>query len=148
MTDRTHAVDAWESLYRAQVSILRRLLAVFPDELSFNEYDVLFNLYRSPGRAARIRDLTPRLLLTQPSVSRLIDRMETRGLVARSRDAQDARGTVITLTELGVDAFRRVGVQHGAAISEQMSALDEREIDQLRHLTEKLRREPEADPGS
>ena len=76
MTDRTRAVDAWESLYRAQVSILRRLLSVFPDDLSFNEYDVLFNLYRQSDHAARIRDLTKHLLLTQPSVSRLIDRIE------------------------------------------------------------------------
>lgn len=145
MTDRTRAVDAWESLYRAQVTILRRLLSVFPDELSFNEYDVLFNLYRQPGRAARIRDLTRHLLLTQPSVSRLIDRIEARGLVTRSRDARDARGTVITLTELGVELFRRVGVQHSSAIAEQMSVLTSEEIAELARLTGKLRRTDETD---
>jgi len=39
---------------------------------------VLFNLYRQPDRRARIRDLTPQLLLSQPSVSRLIERLASR----------------------------------------------------------------------
>ncbi|WP_294181923.1 MarR family winged helix-turn-helix transcriptional regulator [uncultured Schumannella sp.] len=145
MTDRTRAVDAWESLYRAQVSILRRLLAVFPEGLSFNEYDVLFNLYRQPQHAARIRDLTKHLLLTQPSVSRLIDRIEARGLVTRSRDAHDARGTVITLSDLGLELFRRVGAQHSTAIAHEMSVLAPEEIDELLRLTQKLRG-PDAGP--
>jgi len=55
VTDRTEAVDAWEALYRAQVTVLRRLRTVFPDDdISVSEYDVLFNLSRAPGHAARI----------------------------------------------------------------------------------------------
>lgn len=142
MNDRSRAVDAWESLYRAQVSVLRRLLRVFPDDLSFNEYDVLFNLYRQPDRAARIRDLTRQLLLTQPSVSRLIDRLVARGLVSKARDEHDARGTVITLTAQGVELFRRVGVQHSAAIAGVMTALDDDELAELERLTTKLRGGP------
>ena len=81
MTDRADAVDAWESLYRAQVTVFRQLRAEFPTgEVTLTEYDVLFNLYRQPERRARIRDLTPQLLLSQPSVSRLID-AAARGLV-------------------------------------------------------------------
>ena len=139
MTDRTRAVDAWESLYRAQVSILRRLLSVFPDDLSFNEYDVLFNLYRQSDHAARIRDLTKHLLLTQPSVSRLIARIEARGLVTRSRDPHDARGTVITLSEHGLELFRRVGALHSTAIAREMSVLTAAEVEELLRLTRKLR---------
>lgn len=140
MNDRTDAVDAWESLYRAQVAVLRELLAEFPDdEVSFTEYDVLFNLYRQPGFALRIRDLNRHLLLTQPSVSRLLDRLAARDLVAKSPDPRDARGTIVALTDRGIDVFRRVGVQHGRSIVERMSALSHDEQLRLTALTEKLR---------
>jgi DNA-binding MarR family transcriptional regulator len=93
-----------------------------------------------PGQAARIRDLNRRLLLTQPSVSRLLDRIAARGLVTKSDDPRDARGTIVTLTAEGVDVFRRVGSRHAAAIAELMSALDDEELRDLAHLTDKLRK--------
>ncbi len=81
MGETADAVRAWESLFRAQVSVMRRLPAEFPSrELSFNEYDVLFNITRQPEGRLRLRDLNHHVLLTQPSVSRLIDRLVVRGL--------------------------------------------------------------------
>ena len=140
MSDRRDAVDAWEALYRAQVTVLRRLRTVFPDdELSISEYDVLFNLSRLPGHAARIRDLNRRLLLTQPSVSRLLDRIAARGFVAKSDDPRDARGTIVTLTDEGYAVFRRVGTRHAAAIAELMTVLDPEELQELGRLSDKLR---------
>ena len=140
MTDRTDAVDAWESLYRAQVAVLRQLLSEFPDEeISFTEYDVLFNLYRQPERALRIRDLNKHLLLTQPSVSRLLDRLASRGIVVKYPDPKDARGTIVSLTDRGVEVFRQVGAQHGRSIIARMSVLNREEQRQLIALTDKLR---------
>lgn len=140
MSERTDAVDAWESLYRAQVAVLRQLLTEFPDdEISFTEYDVLFNLYRQPDRALRIRDLNKHLLLTQPSVSRLLDRLAARGIVSKRPDPRDARGTIVALTDKGVDVFRRVGAQHGRSIIARMSVLGHDEQQRLAELAEKLR---------
>jgi DNA-binding MarR family transcriptional regulator len=140
VTDRSDAIDAWESLYRAQVTVFRQLRADFPSgEVTLTEYDVLFNLYRQPERRARIRDLTPQLLLSQPSVSRLIERLAARGLVDRSGDPSDARGTLVALTEAGVDVFRRVGTQHGEWIADRMSVLEPDELRRLAELTTKLR---------
>jgi DNA-binding MarR family transcriptional regulator len=134
------ATAAWESLYRAQVTVFRQLRAEFPtDEVTLTEYDVLFNLYRQPERRARIRDLTPQLLLSQPSVSRLIERLEVRGLVSRSGDPADARGTLVALTPEGVAVFRRVGAQHSAWIAERMSVLTADELADLTRITRKLR---------
>ncbi len=140
MSDRSNAVDAWEALYRAQVAVLRQLRAEFPDGgTSITEYDVLFNLSRQPGRALRIRDLNRHLLLTQPSVSRLLDRLAAKGFVTKSGDPDDARGTVVTLTEAGVDEFRRVGARHSHSIAARMSALTPDELQQLARLSDKLR---------
>ena len=139
MSDRTEAVDAWEALYSAQVAVLRRLRSAFADDdLSFSEYDVLVNLSRMPGHAARIRDLNRRLLLTQPSVSRLLDRIAARGLVAKSEDPRDARGTVVTLTATGYGLFRRIASRHAAVIADLMSALEPQELRELARLAEKL----------
>ena len=143
MTDETTAVNAWESLYRAQVTVFRQLRAEFPaGEVTLTEYDVLFNLYRQPERRARIRDLTPQLLLSQPSVSRLIERLAGRGLVERSGDPSDARGTMVALTDSGVECFRRVGAQHSAWIADRMSVLEPDELRRLTELTAKLRMSP------
>jgi DNA-binding MarR family transcriptional regulator len=140
MSERAEAVDAWEALYRAQVAVLRQLLAEFPHgEVSFNEYDVLFNLFRQPGHQLRIRDLNRHLLLTQPSVSRLLDRLAVRGLVRKSADPNDARGTIVTMTDAGLDAFRRIGAQHSTSIAKRMGVLDENELRELARLSDKLR---------
>ncbi|KZX20546.1 MarR family winged helix-turn-helix transcriptional regulator [Rathayibacter tanaceti] len=94
------AVTAWESLFRAQVHVMRALSSEFPSkEISLNEYDVLFNLTRQPERRARLRDLNKHVLLSQPSVSRLIDRLAARGHVEKSEDPADARGTIIAITD-------------------------------------------------
>ncbi len=146
MSDRSDAVDAWEALFRAQVAVLRDLSRDFPlGEISFNEYDVLFNLSRQPERRSRIRDLNKHLLLTQPSVSRLVDRLVSRGLVEKSADPGDARGTVVALTDEGVELFRAVAVQHAASISRRVGGiLDSEELRVLTTLTDKLRRGPTA----
>lgn len=140
MSERSDAVDAWEALYRAQVAVLRQLRAEFPDQgTSITEYDVLFNLSRQPGHALRIRDLNKHLLLTQPSVSRLLDRLAARGLVTKSGDPDDARGTVVTLTATGLAEFRRVGARHSHSIAQKMSALTPDELRSLTELSDKLR---------
>jgi DNA-binding MarR family transcriptional regulator len=145
MSEKTLAIDAWESLFRAQVTVMRQLTAEFPtDVLSMNEYDVLFNLSRCPGRSQRIRDLNRHLLLTQPSVSRLIDRLAGRGLVTKRADPGDARGIVVDLTDDGFDLFRQVAVAHSASISRIMTnALPPEQLEQLQRITEALRHEVE-----
>lgn len=144
MSEKSLAVDAWEALFRAQVSVLRQLNAEFPSEhLSFNEYDVLFNLSRQSGRKLRLRDLNRHLLLTQPSVSRLVDRLVERELVTKESDPGDGRGTVVCLTDSGHDLFRRVAVVHAESIRRRVGgSLTAAELEQLMALTDKLRLGP------
>ncbi len=140
MSDRSEAVDAWEALYRAQVAVLRQIRAEFPDDgISLTEYDVLFNLSRQSGHALRIRDLNKHLLLTQPSVSRLLDRLVARDLVTKSGDPDDARGTVVTLTAEGLAEFRRVGARHSHSIAQKMTVLSSQELRDLIEISNKLR---------
>jgi DNA-binding MarR family transcriptional regulator len=141
VSEKSLAVDAWESLFRAQVSVLRQLNAEFPtSELSLNEYDVLFNLSRQPERRLRIRDLNRHLLLTQPSVSRLVDRLVQRELVTKQGDPGDGRGTIVTITDTGFELFRKVAVVHAESIRRRVGGvLDADELRNLTAITEKLR---------
>ncbi|MCP2032467.1 DNA-binding MarR family transcriptional regulator [Okibacterium sp. HSC-33S16] len=141
MTDRELAVSAWESLFRAQVGVLRVLGTEFPTkEMSLNEYDVLFNLSLQPERRARLRDINQLVLLSQPSVSRLIDRLVARGLVSKHPDPNDKRGTIVAITDAGFAKYRDVARTHMATITELMgSALTDEELGQLKQLTSKLR---------
>jgi len=139
--DKASAVTAWEALFRAQVSVMRSLAAEFPTkDISFNEYDVLFNLSRQPDRKLRLRDLNRHVLLSQPSVSRLIDRLVKRGLLSKCPEAADGRGAEVRMTDAGFDLFRRVAVEHMATISKRFGGtLDTDELRQLTDLCDKLR---------
>src|SRR3954449_4638504 len=96
------AAEAWESLFRAQVALMRRFQRddVWGD-LTIREYDVLFTLSGCPGGTARLRDLGENSLLTQPSLSRMVERLEQDGLVRRGPVEGDARGVAVTLTDEG-----------------------------------------------
>jgi len=141
VSERAASIAAWEALFRAQVSVLRQLNAEFPTgEISFTEYDVLFNLSRQPDRQLRIRDLNKHLLLSQPSVSRLVDRLASRGYVSKESDPGDGRGTIARLTDLGFDLFRQVAVQHADSIQRRVgSSLSLEELKTLTALCDKLR---------
>lgn len=140
MTDRKLALEAWESLFRAQHELFTEMMADFDhSDLGQAEYDVLLTVTRSPEMTARLRDITANMLISQPSVSRLVDRMVTRGLVAKCSDPDDGRGALIRATDEGARAFRSLATVHGRSIAERMSRLDDAELRTLRDLAEKLR---------
>lgn len=138
---RVEAVQTWESLFRAQVAVVRRLREHFKDaEVTLGEYDVLYNLTLFPGKRMRLHVLNENIVLTQPSLSRLVERMEAKRLVRREPDPQDGRGTVVVLTEQGLAVQRRVGRAHAGHIERYMAAgLDADDLAMLRTLCEKLR---------
>lgn len=135
------AIDAWESLFRAQVSIMRDLRDDFADSgMSMNEYDVLFNIVREPEHRIRLRDLNRNVLITQSSVSRLIDRLAERGYVEKSSDATDARGTIVSVTRAGCAEFARVAKIHMRNIRTRVGdVLTDDEVENLDRICTKLR---------
>ena len=141
MTDRRLAIAAWESLFRAQHELMEELAVDFSadGDLSQAEYDVLLTVTRGEDGSARLRDVTSNMLISQPSVSRLVDRMVSRGLLTKCPDPSDGRGAIVRATEEGAAAFRRVATVHGRTISQRMSVLSDDELAQLKAITAKLR---------
>ncbi|NNC13487.1 winged helix-turn-helix transcriptional regulator [Planctomonas sp. JC2975] len=125
---------------------MRTLTAEFPrdPDLSLTEYDVLFTISKQEGRSIRMRDLRTQVLLTQPSVSRLVDRLVDRGLVSKCPEPDDARGSLVRLTDDGYRLYRTCAVQHGRSIIDHVGgALSSEELAQLEALCDKLRRSVE-----
>ena len=133
------ANEAWEALFRAQATVHRELMtAAVWDRLSPSEYDVLYALSKAPD-GLRITELLRDMLLTQGGVSRLVARLEERGLVERVADPADGRASRIRLTAAGVDAQRRVGLRHGRHVAQLMtSTFSVEQLNQLRALCETL----------
>lgn len=134
------AAASWESLFRAQVAVMRQLAA---DDIwgpiSVREYDVLFNLSRGTG-GLRLYELNREILLSQPSLSRLVERLEDQGLVTRVNAPDDGRGTLVMLTPAGRELQRQVGRRHVASIRSRLApALADEEMVTLTHLCDKIR---------
>lgn len=140
-THRRLTTDSWESLLRSQVAMVRELHreAIFK-EVGSREYDVLYSLSRCPSGWLRLNELNDYVLLTQPSISRMVDRLEQRGLIVRKTAQDDKRGVLIGLTEAGTELQKKVGRVHVKNIMERMEvAFTDEEMRTLLELTTKLR---------
>ena len=113
-------VAAWRGLLRVHAHVVAAQNADLErrHDLSVTEWEVLFALHET-GRARRtvadpaagdaglrIGDIAGRVLLTSGGVTRLVARLEGRGLVERTSCATDRRGTSVRLTESGRDVLR------------------------------------------
>src|SRR4051794_34317690 len=113
------ANEAWEALFRAQATLAREFTAAEVwGELGPSEYGVLYALSDEPD-GLRITELLDDVLLTQPGMSRLISRLENRGLVERVDVPDDGRACRVRLTPAGVHAQRRVGPAHRRPVAER-----------------------------
>jgi DNA-binding MarR family transcriptional regulator len=133
------ANEAWEALFRAQSTIVQELAERDAwEDLVPREYGVLYALSSAP-EGLRITELGEDVLLTQPGMSRLVARLETRGLVQRVDDPEDARACRIRLTAAGTATQRRVGRAHARHVAEAMTRnLDRGELEQLLDLCQRL----------
>ncbi|MHA7262456.1 MarR family winged helix-turn-helix transcriptional regulator [Arthrobacter sp. TMN-37] len=133
------ANESWEALLQAETALARRFAAdEIWDELSTREYDVLFTLSKADGGLG-ISELGRRILLSQPGMSKLVTRLEERGLVEKRSNQVDRREARILLTQAGTEAQKRVGRKHARAVADRMtSALSHAQLEQLRDLSRQI----------
>jgi DNA-binding MarR family transcriptional regulator len=75
------------------------------DALTLSQYALLQAL--SGREAARVRELAAEAGITPSTATRILDALERRAIVCRTRSVEDRRGVTVTLTELGREALRR-----------------------------------------
>lgn len=126
------ANDAWEALLSAHASLMKEFLASdIWGEVSMREYDVLYTLSKFPG-PLRMSELNAHVLLSQPALSRLVDRLMTRGLLERSTDPADRRGVLVGLTEEGRARQRQLGRRHARGVARAVT--DQLTVDDMEAL--------------
>ena len=140
----TRANDAWEALLSAHATLMKQFAAEdIWAEVSMREYDVLYTLSRGQD-PVNMTELNRHVLLSQPALSRLADRLAERGLVERRSDPADGRGVLLSLTEAGRAVQRHIGRQHARGVARAMTAgLDPAELCQLETICLKLARQNE-----
>jgi DNA-binding MarR family transcriptional regulator len=114
---------AWQTLRLAHDRVAGRLGAALAAEcsLNLNEFDVLLYLGLRPDEEVRVGALLEAVPLSQPALSRLVGRLEERGLVARSKGANDARATIVYLTETGSALIARAIEVHARVVDETLT---------------------------
>ncbi|HEU5157419.1 MAG TPA: MarR family transcriptional regulator [Streptosporangiaceae bacterium] len=126
------ANDAWEALLSTHARLMKQFAAedIWRD-LSMREYDVLYTLSKC-GEPLRIGELHRHVLLSQPALSRMVDRLVERGFVERCADLADGRGVRLSLTAAGRDKQREIGRRHARSVARALTA--ELSPDELRQL--------------
>ena len=144
----TRANDAWEALLSAHAALMKQFAAEeIWTEASMREYDVLYTLSKCRN-PINMRELNRHVLLGQPALSRLVDRLAERGLVERCSDPADGRGVRLSLTEAGRAMQRQIGRQHARGVARAMTAgLNPAELKQLETICLKLAHQNEDTPA-
>ncbi|WP_239062203.1 MarR family transcriptional regulator [Streptomyces sp. SID13031] len=127
---------AWEAMFRAQATLAREFERDGDwGDLLPREYGVLYAL-STAAEGLRIIDLCDDALLTQAGVSRLVSRLERRGLVERSPDPHDGRASRLRLTAEGREVQRRIGRVHARQVTKAMTrALTPTQLKTLHELS-------------
>ena len=141
------ANDAWEALLSAHAVLMKQFAAedIWAD-VSMREYDVLYTLSKCP-EPIRISELNRHVLLSQPALSRLVDRLADRALVERRPDPADGRSVLLALTQAGRAVQHQIGRQHARGVARAMTVgLDPAELKQLETICLKLTHQNEELP--
>ncbi|MGO2873008.1 MarR family winged helix-turn-helix transcriptional regulator [uncultured Corynebacterium sp.] len=107
---------------------MTRLLE-YPGDLSTPQVSVLNTLSSGP---VRIGDLAALGGVTQPGMSQLVSRLEGAGLVERTRSDEDARVTLVEITDEGRNALERVNRERNRVLGVHLERLSDEEVRRIR----------------
>lgn len=138
--DRVPAMHAVTSLMRAQQIVLARLDALLrPHGLTFARYEALVLLTFSSRGELPLGKMGERLQVHPTSITSIVARLESAGLVVRRRHPVDGRAVLAGITEEGRAVVERatadlVGAEFG------LEALDETRLGELSEILRPIRR--------
>jgi DNA-binding MarR family transcriptional regulator len=135
---RADAVEQVATTLIPQASLLTRLVARQAHwTVTRSEGSVLGTLSAAPQRITALAELEN---LAQPTVTILVKRLEERGWVERSRDPDDGRVVIVSLTRDGIGALESFREQYRALLREHMAGLTDEQVAELVTATKALGR--------
>ena len=108
------------------------------EELSSNQYNVLRILRGSP-EGLPSGEIGNRMITRDPDITRLLDRLEKRGLIRRSREARDRRLVMAGITSEGVELLGRLDEPVREAHRRQLGHLGRERLGALKELLQVAR---------
>jgi DNA-binding MarR family transcriptional regulator len=91
------------ALYKASRAMTRAYTPMLEDTgLTYPQYLTMLALWQEPGRARSVGELGERLHLDSGTLTPLLKRLVTMGYVTRSRDADDERRVLVSVTADGL----------------------------------------------
>ncbi|WP_209374020.1 MarR family winged helix-turn-helix transcriptional regulator [Brevibacterium renqingii] len=118
----SEAVTVWRSMLLKHADLVDAIGARLRTEhgLIATEFDVLINI--PPHSTIRHRDLVDEIVLSRSALSRLLRRLEQRGLIEQRSDDEDQRGICVELTE-GGRVLREASAKTNAEVVDDAFAL-------------------------
>ena len=107
-----------EVLWRAMMRIVKVMPRVLDSDLirgaglTASEYTTIMHLSEAPNRELRMADLASATGLSASRMTRLVDGLQSRGLVTKTASSVDARGNVAKLTKQGLAKLRSAWPVH------------------------------------
>ncbi len=134
--------EAFLNLQRTADALMRGLEeSLKPAGLTQNQYNIL-RILRGAGPAGLLcRELSARMITRDPDVTRLLDRLEARGLVRRSRNRPDRRSVTVSIAQEGERLVKILDIPIADLHRRQLSHLGDRRLQRLIELLEGARRE-------
>ncbi len=137
------ALDAYIKLQRAADTVLARTTAHLAEHsLTVSQFGVLEALLHL-GTLSQ-RDLAQKLLKSTGNISTVLKNLEKRGLISRTRKADDTRYMEVCISDAGRALLTGFFDRHVQGIVEEMGALSAGEQAELARLCRKLGRREEA----
>jgi DNA-binding MarR family transcriptional regulator len=131
-----------EGLPQRAATLSRLFLTRTTIDVSRTEVGVIRAVWLRPRR---ITELAAGEGVTQPAITRVVNRLEERGWLVRESDPRDGRAVMVRLTAAGGAAYERLRSEYRALVHEEMATLDDddvetlaRAIDVLDELIERL----------
>ncbi len=133
------SMRAVTSIMRAQQILIAELDArLRPYGITFSRYEALVLLMYSRGGSLPLSKIGERLQVHATSVTNVIDRLESAGLVRREPNPRDGRGTLAVITDEGRAVATKATADLNAARF-GMSALERPQLAQVYALLRQLR---------
>ena len=110
-----------------------------PYGLSGTQYNVLRILRGAGDAGVTCKDVASRMLTRDPDITRLMDRLEKRGLLTRDRAKEDRRFVTTRLTAAGLDMVNELDQPIEQAHQKQMKHMTAEQLRTLVELLEEVR---------
>jgi len=132
--------DLFLDLLRTTDMLARGLAAVLKaEDVSANQYNVLRILRGSPD-GLPCGEIASRMITRDPDITRLLDRMEKRGLISRTRETKDRRMVTGRITPEGLKLLARLDEPVEQGHRRQLGHLGRRRIRAFTELLQEARR--------